>query len=74
MPGAIGGYFFRLCPRPFSAEQASRVQSTVLRAYRWQYILSGAENARFTEVLAELVTAEQAGRIGAALTPIAAGH
>jgi hypothetical protein len=67
-------YFFRLCTRAFSPEQVTRVRSTVLRAYRWQYILSGAENARFTEVLAELVTAEQAGRIGAALTPIAAGH
>jgi hypothetical protein len=67
-------YFLRLCTRPFSSEQVSRVESTMLRAYRWQYILSGAENARFTEVLAELVTAEQAGRIGAALTPIAAAH
>jgi hypothetical protein len=50
-------YFFRLCTRAFSPEQVTRVRSTVLRAYRWQYILSGAENARFTDVLAELVTA-----------------
>ena len=67
-------YFFELCTRPFSTEQVARVESTVLRAYRWQYILSGAENARFAEVLAELVTNEQAGRIGAALTPIATAH
>ena len=67
-------YFFKLCPRSFSADQASHVLQTVLRAYRWQYILSGAENARFSEVLGELVTPEQAGRIGAALAPIAAQH
>ena len=67
-------YFLRLCTRPFSSEQVARVESTVLRAYRWQYILSGAENARFSEVLTELITAEQAGRIAAALTPIAAAH
>ena len=67
-------YFFELCTRSLSTEQVARVESTVLRAYRWQYILSVAENARFAEVLGELVTNEQAGRIGAALTPIATAH
>jgi hypothetical protein len=71
---ADAGYFFDICKRPFSAEQASHVLATVLRAYRWQYILSGAENERFSEVLGELITPQQAGRIGAALTPIAGQH
>jgi hypothetical protein len=71
---ADADYFFKLCKRPFSAEETARVQATILRAYRWQYILSGAENERFSQVLGELVTPEQAQRIGAALTPLAAQH
>jgi hypothetical protein len=67
-------YFLKLCPRSFSTEEASRVLQTVLRAYRWQYILSGAENERFSQVLTELVTPGQAERIGVALAPIAAQH
>jgi hypothetical protein len=64
-------YFFELCRRPLSPEQIARVRSTIVRAYRWQYILSGAENERFTAILGAMITEEQAARIGAALAPIA---
>jgi hypothetical protein len=47
------------------------VRSTILKAYRFQYILSGAQNERFTAILGELITKEQAQRIGDALAPIA---
>jgi len=46
------------------------VRDVVLKAYRWQYIVSGAKEPRFGEVLAELVTPAQMERIGAALGPI----
>ena len=49
------------------------VRKTILRAYRWQYILSGAWDERFTTILTELVSDEQGARIGAALAPIAKG-
>ena len=64
-------YFFEVCGRMLSPEERMAVRRTMLRAYRWQYILSGAQDERFAGILSELVTEEQLGRIGAALAPIA---
>jgi hypothetical protein len=66
-------YFFGLLARPLSVSEQERVHRTFLEAYRWQYILSGAQDDRFVGVLKELVTEEQGTRIGAALAPIARG-
>jgi hypothetical protein len=55
---------------PLSATEEAAVRDVVLKAYRWQYIVSGAQEPRFGEVLAELVTPAQMQRIGAALGPI----
>ena len=38
-----------------------------LKAYRWQYIFSGATHPRFQTILKSLITPEQFARIGAAL-------
>lgn len=65
-------YFFEICGRKLSSEERVAVRGTMLRAYRWQYILSGAQDERFSAILSELVTGEQLGRIGAAVAPIAA--
>ena len=48
----------------------------LLKAYRWQYIVSGVQEPRFGEVLKALVTPPQMERIGKALAPIIAhvGH
>jgi hypothetical protein len=51
----------------------ARVRETTLRAYRWQYIISGAEDERFGSMLADMIDDEQAVRIRNALTPIAEG-
>ena len=51
-------------------KRAVQVAATVLKAYRWQYIVSGAIHARFQKVLAELVTPPQLARIQAALAPL----
>jgi hypothetical protein len=64
-------YFLRVCRRLFDAEQVGMLRDTVLAAYRWQYILSGAQHPHFLKVLGELVTEPQMQRIGAALAPLA---
>ena len=46
------------------------VLDAVLKAYRWQYILSGARHPHFVKVLRELVTDDQLGRIVDALAPL----
>jgi len=65
-------YFLQMRARPFDAGEVERLRAGVLRAYRWQYIVSGVQEARFGAVLGQLVTPEQMARIGAALAPIVA--
>ncbi len=45
-----------------------------LKAYRWQYIVSGVQLPRFLEVLGRLITPALAGRINEALAPIVASQ
>jgi len=68
--GADTEYFAAVCGRALPADQKDAVGRLLLRAYRWQYIVSGAQEARFAETLASLVTPEQQQRIGAALAPL----
>lgn len=63
-------YFVANCTRAFSPQQVQQIRAAVYRAYRWQYIVSGVQNPRFTQVLGSLITKEQAQRIGNALAPI----
>jgi hypothetical protein len=42
----------------------------MLKAYRWQYIVSGVEDPRFQQILGDMITPEQGKRIAAALAPI----
>ena len=65
-------YFIAGCGRVMGEAEAAAVQETVLRAYRWQYIVSGVQVPRFGQVLAGLITTEQADRIHAALAPLMA--
>lgn len=67
---ADAGYFLMAAGRPFTRDEAEVVKSTFLRAYRWQYIVSGVQDPRFNEVLGSMITAEQGARIGAALQPL----
>ena len=41
----------------------------MLKAYRWQYIVTGVQEPRFAEVLKALVTPAQMQRILLALAP-----
>lgn len=67
-------YFIAAAGRPFSAEEAQRIRATVLKAYRWQYIVSGVQEPKFQQILGSLIDDAQAGRIGAALAPIVGAH
>ncbi len=49
--------------------QHAAIGACLLRAYRWQYIGSGAQDARFRSVLACLTTDAQRQRIDQALAP-----
>jgi hypothetical protein len=63
-------YFLRVCGRAFDKAQVERIKTTMLGAYRWQYIGSGVQDERFQKLLGGMVTDEQMQRIGAALAPI----
>ncbi|WOB07525.1 hypothetical protein [Piscinibacter gummiphilus] len=64
-------YFLRTLKLAESGPLAERVGATVLKAYRWQYIVSGALHPHFQKVLGTLVNEPQMGRIQAALAPLA---
>jgi hypothetical protein len=69
---ADSDYFLGACGSSFTAAERANTCKAMLRAYRWQYIVSGAQEPRFANLLGALVTREQAERIGAALGPIVA--
>ena len=63
-------YFIRAAGRPYEASEHAAIDETLLKAYRWQYIVSGVQEPRFMEVLKSLVTKQQLDRIVVALGPI----
>jgi hypothetical protein len=67
---ADAAYFFEICGRALSDDEKEQVRDGVLRAYRWQYIVSGVQEPRFGATLQSLVTQEQMQRILTALAPI----
>jgi len=66
------GYFCQIAEGRFSSDQVKELEAGVLRAYRWQYIVSGAQHPRFLKLLVGMITPAQAERITKALAPIAA--
>lgn len=71
---ADADYFFTLRKQPSTPAQIDEVRATVLYAYRWQYIISGVQDPRFTGILGNMITEAQANRIGDALGPIVNAH
>lgn len=63
-------YFLAVAGRAFTGDRVARLQATVLKAYRWQYIVSGVQDPRFIGILRELITEAQMQRIATALAPI----
>lgn len=65
-------YFIATCDRVLDPERRQRIRDTLLKAYRWQYIVSGVSHRRFSGKLDSLISAAQSRRIGEALAPILA--
>jgi len=63
-------YFITNCERSFTGVQAASIQNLLLRAYRWQYIVSGVQVDRFQKALSEKLSEQQLAKIFAALEPL----
>jgi len=67
---ADAGYFKATCGRMVDAAEARAIEAAFLKAYRWQYIHSGAQHPHFGKVLSGLITEKQGARIQAALATL----
>ena len=66
---ADAGYFCQAMAIA-DAKRAEQVEATLLKAYRWQYIVSGVVEPRFQKLLGGLVSSAQMQRITDALGPL----
>jgi hypothetical protein len=71
---ADAAYFAATCGRIFTNHEMGALSAGILKAYRWQYILSGAQHPRFLEVLASLIDTAQGERVNAALKTLMPQH
>jgi hypothetical protein len=67
---ADAAYFAAVASMTFTASQREEIAAKMLKAYRWQYIVSGAMEPRFQQVLFGLVDEEQRQRIETAHGPL----
>ena len=67
---ADAGYFAAKCGRAVGEAEARAIEAAFLKAYRWQYIHSGAQHPHFGKVLSSLITENQGQRIQAALATL----
>ncbi len=67
---ADADYFASICGRDLAGQERAEVDALMLAAYRWQYIVSGAQEKRFTDILQDVLTAAQMQRVGSALAPL----
>ena len=64
-------YFAESCGRLLTGDHRRKLETALRHAYRWQYILSGAQDPRFLAVLGGLINEGQGKRIKAALATLA---
>ena len=68
---ADADYFLRVALADVSATRKQRsIRALLLRAYRWQYIVSGVQHPHFGKLLGSMTTPAQMQRIQSALQPI----
>jgi hypothetical protein len=67
---ADAGYFIAVTDRRFEPPEQRSIVDTMLKAYRWQYIVSGVKHGRFAALLNSMITPAQAQRVAAALAPL----
>jgi hypothetical protein len=63
-------YFAAKCGRAVDEAEARAIEAAFLKAYRWQYIHSGAQHRHFGKVLSSLISENQGQRIQAALATL----
>ena len=63
-------YFAAKCGRAVGEAEARAIEAAFLKAYRWQYIHSGAQHQHFGKVLSSLISENQGQRIQAALATL----
>ena len=63
-------YFAAACGRAIGEAEAPMIEAAFLKAYRWQYIHSGAQHPQLGKVLSSLITEKQGQRIQAALATL----
>src|ERR1700693_233896 len=63
-------YFAATCGRMVNEAEARAIEAAFLKAYRWQYIHSGAQHPQFGKVLSSLITEKQGQRIQATLATL----
>ena len=63
-------YFVSTCGRAVDGDEADALVGQFLKAYRWQYIFSGATHPRFQKSLKALISEPQFARIEAALVTL----
>ncbi len=69
---ADADYFIHCCGRSFTGHEQVAIHRGVLKAYRWQYIVSGVQIERFQRELTRKVNDAQMKRIQDALAPLMA--
>jgi hypothetical protein len=67
---ADAGYFVASCGRMVDGAEAPAIEAAFLKAYRWQYIHSGAQHPHFGKVLSGLITEQQGKRVQEALATL----
>lgn len=63
-------YFLENCEASLGQEERDTVGDTMLRAYRWQYIVSGVQVERFQSALMGKLTTVQMEKVLSALQPL----
>jgi hypothetical protein len=64
------GYFAAKCGRAVDEAEARAIEAAFLKAYRWQYIHSGAQHPHFGKVLSGMINEDQGRRIQSALATL----
>ena len=67
---ADAAYFCAIAGMTADAARAIQIEAAVLKAYRWQYIVSGAMEPRFQKLLSGVVSPAQMERVQVALQPL----
>jgi hypothetical protein len=69
-PPVMRRYFAANCGRVVGEEEADAIEAGFLKAYRWQYIHSGAGHPKFGKVLSSLITRRPGTTYRAALATL----